>query len=492
MGVSFFASFFTTRILLQALGVSDYGLYNVVAGALGMMGFLSATLCFSTQRFISYAEGKGDVDNIIKIFNTSIFLHIIIASITCVLYIVSGFFFFNGILNIPEGRGLVAILVYMCLIFSTIFTITIAPYDAVLNAHENMKYYSILGIADVVLKLVIALTSLYVDFDRLIFYAVAMAIESWLFRFITQQYCKHYYVEVRDVNLRKYVSKDILKEMSSFAGWTLINVFTGMMSLFGMSIIMNHYFGTTINAAMGIATQLAGAILGVTANMTKALTPVLVKEEGRSNRNNMINISYVGCKFSFILLSFFCIPIVFFMDGILRLWLYEVPEYTKQFCILMIVTNLTEQLTYFLQNSVSAQGEVRGYSIWKSICNSLSIPLTIILFEFYDKPEIAIIVRLVTFVILGNIVNIVYSRMKFGLSYKSFLTRVIVPCFITACASSLLCLLLRSESTQPLTVVMHMMLILVLSLPLYYITALDSAEKNFVNSTLKRLYKNEC
>ena len=180
------------------------------------------------------------------------------------------------------------------------------------------------------------------------------------------------------------------------------------------------------------------------------------------------------------------------MDGILRLWLYEVPEYTKQFCILMIVTNLTEQLTYFLQNSVSAQGEVRGYSIWKSICNSLSIPLTIILFEFYDKPEIAIIVRLVTFVILGNIVNIVYSRMKFGLSYKSFLTRVIVPCFITACASSLLCLLLRSESTQPLTVVMHMMLILVLSLPLYYITALDSAEKNFVNSTLKRLYKNEC
>lgn len=489
MGVSLIASFFTTRILLQSLGVSDYGLYNVVAGALGMMGFLSATLCFSTQRFISYAEGKGDIENIKQIFNTSVFLHIIIASITCFIYIIAGFFFFCGILNIPDGRLMVAILVYGCLIFSTVFTITIAPYDAVLNAHENMKYYSLLGISDVLLKLIIAISSCYVSSDKLIFYAVSMAIESWLFRFITQQYCKYKYLEVLDVKFKKYVKKNILIEMSSFVGWTLINVFTGMIGLFGMNVIMNHYYGTTVNAAMGVATQLAGAILGVTANMTKALTPVLVKEEGKSNRSNMINISYVGCKFSFLLLCFFCIPIIFCIDGVLKIWLVEVPEYTKMFCILVMASTLFEQLTYFLQNSVSAQGDIRGYSLWKALCNSLSIPLTIVAFEYGAHPSFAIIIRILTFVMLGNIVNLIFSKRKIELSILHYLTNVLLPCSITLFAASVCCTLLRPQSNDVLEVLSHLAVMLLVSVPVYYVIALDKREKSFVVYSLKKIIK---
>ena len=288
MGTSIIVSVLTTRILLNALGASDFGLYNVVAGALYMLGFLSVSMSSSTQRFLSYAEGEGDM---------CISLHWRIALLVCVLYIIAGVFFFNGVLNIPIGRESTAIIVYGCLIFSTVFSITIAPYDAVLNAHENMFFYSVVGIVDVFLKLLIAILISYSDYDRLLFYGFLMAGESWLVRSVTKYYCIKTYEVCNSTNGIQH-NYSMMKKMASFAGWNLMNIFAGMISLYGMNIAINHFFGTLLNAALGIATQLQGALMGVSVNMSKALTPVLVKKEGANQRLQMLEISYAGCKFS--------------------------------------------------------------------------------------------------------------------------------------------------------------------------------------------------
>jgi O-antigen/teichoic acid export membrane protein len=307
--VSLMVSVFTTRILLHALGASDYGLYNVIGGAISMLGFLIASMSSATQRFLSYAEGAGDRNKIIVYLNNSILIHYGLALFMILVFAVSALFFFNGVLNIPEGRHGAAIIIYICMLVSTVFSITIVPYDAEINAHENMLFYSVLGIIDVMFKLSIALAVLYFHSDKLIFYSVLMAAESFVLRYICQQYCKRHYSECRHINLRKYYNKKIVKELTSFAGWNLSNVATGMLALYGMNIVINHYFGTGVNAAMGIATQLSGVMMGVSMNMIKAITPVLVKAEGGKQRQRMLDISYVSCKFSYLLFSFACLPV---------------------------------------------------------------------------------------------------------------------------------------------------------------------------------------
>ena len=295
MVVSILVNVFTTNILLRALGASDYGLYNVVGGAVALLNFMSASMSSVTQRFLNYAEGAGDEVKIIKIFNNAKVIHYAIALFTAVFLIGAGFAFFNGILNIPVGREFPAMIVYACLIFSIVFSITITPYDAVLNAHENMLYYSILGIVDVIAKLLIAVAIMYADIDRLILYAVLMAAESWLFRLVTKHYCTKHYTECKPGLISKNIDKKIIQEMSSFAGWNTLNITTGMLSLYGMNIILNHFYGTMANAAMGIATQVTGVLMGVSGNMLKALTPMLVKSEASQQRTKMLDISYIGC-----------------------------------------------------------------------------------------------------------------------------------------------------------------------------------------------------
>ena len=324
--VSLLVSVFTTRILLGTLGASDYGLYNVVGGSIAMLGFISTSMSGVIQRYLSHAEGSGDERRIQLIFNNALIVHYILAVVTIILLGTAALFFFNGVLNIPTGKETEAAIIYGCMMASTVFSITIVPYDAEINAHENMLFYSILGIIDVMLKLLIAIVILYRDNEKLVFYAILMAAESFLLRFITQQYCRKYYEECRKVQMCHYYDKATIKEMTSFAGWNMTNTATGMISLFGMNIVINHYFGTELNAALGIATQLSGVLMGVSMNMIKAVTPVLVKSEGRNQRDRMLEISYVGCKFSYLLFAFVGVPVLVFLPYILNLWLHNVPE----------------------------------------------------------------------------------------------------------------------------------------------------------------------
>ena len=488
MGTSIIVSVLTTRILLAALGASDYGLYNVVAGALYMLGFLSVSMSSATQRFLSYAEGEGNVSNIKLIFDTSITLHWWIAMLVCVLYIIAGLFFFNGILNIPSGRENTAIVVYGCLIFSTVFSIAIAPYDAVLNAHENMFFYSLVGIIDVFLKLIIAIFISYSDYDRLLFYGVLMAGESWLLRFITKKYCDRIYSVCKEKSSRKR-DNGILKKMASFAGWSMLNICAGMISLYGMSIAINHFFGTLLNAALGVATQLQGVLMGVSRNMSKAITPVLVKKEGASQRSQMLEISYIGCKFSFLLFSFLALPILFSMPVVLNLWLKDVPEWTALFCILLFVSSLIEQMYSFLYQSILADGNIKWFNICSSIANILPIFLTCIEFLYGFAPYWAIINWIIFRNVVGCIIYVFYAYRNVGLSVIRWGRYVLVPCVLSMVCLSILFYLIRPQLSYSMPIQFALIVAMfVINVPVYWFVALSDTDRGMIMSVVSNVY----
>lgn len=482
--VSLLLSVFTTRFLLKGLGVEDYGLYNVVGGAISMLGFINASMSSVTQRFISYAEGRGDKQHIIKIFNNSLLIHNALALITIGILFIAGIFFFNGILNIPEGKTTDALFVYGCLLFSTVFSITVVPYEAEINAHENMFVYAVTGVTDVVLKFLIACSILYLDTDKLVIFAVLMALEAFLIRFITQIYCKRTYAECRKIQIQKNYDKGLVKEMTSFSGWNLLNIGSGMISLFGMNVVVNHYFGVELNAAMGIATQLSGVMMGLSANMLKAVTPVIVKSEGGGQHKQMLHYSYMSCKFSYLIFSFICIPVLFFLQPILSFWLTDVPQWTAIMCIILILSTLAEQLTIALYQSIMAVGNINRYCIVKSTSNILPIIISIIMFQFFAFEPYWILINWGIFKgLIGSGVNLVFSKRLVGVSFAEFNNKVFFPIVLT---SSLSALIYCGLSLFHFYWLCNLSLGMIIAIPIYFLFALDKMERNKIMSLILR------
>lgn len=482
--VSLCVNVYSTRIILEALGVSDYGLYNVVGGAVSMLGFLSATLSSTTQRYINYAEGQGDITGIKKTFNNSLILHNIIALISALLLIIAGFCLFNGVLNIPPGQQTAAIIVYGCLIISTVFSITVTPYDATIVAHENMAFYSILGIIDVLLKLLIAISILYIPDQKLIYYAMLLAFESVILRSISKQYCRHMYQSCREIAFRKFYDRIHIKEMATFAGWNMSNVVTGMVSLYGNNIIINHFFGTGLNAAMGIATQLSGVLMGIAANMIKSLTPALVKAEGRQDRKKLREMSYLGCKYSFLVTSFFSTPIMVFISYILGIWLKVVPDWTEQFCLITIAAILVDQATVTLYHSIMAQGEIKRYNIARSFCNILPLIISTTMFCYGNfSPIWAILNWALWKSVIGGMINCYFAHTNFGFDIRLFIRLSLIPGISCLLICFFLGYLLKHLDLNLPDMVKFIGLFIV-SVPVYWIMGISNNEKKMLRSLI--------
>lgn len=473
--VSLLLGVFTTRILLEALGESDFGLYNVVGGSISMLGFLSASMSSATQRFLSVAEGEGNKAKIKLYFNNSLIIHWALAGIMIVVFSIAGIFFFNGILNIPNGKFYDALIVYGCLLVSTVFSITVVPYEAEINAHENMLFFSIVGIIDVVLKFSIAFAVLYFNSDKLIFYAILMAAESFLSRYLCQSYCRHNYEECQHINLRKSFNRTIIHRMTSFAGWNLFNVATGMISLYGTNVVVNHYFGTNVNAAVGIATQLSGVLMGISANMIKAVSPVIMKSEGGNQHDKMLEYSYSSCKFSYLIFLVCCIPILFFIHPLLELWLTEVPQWTTTFCIILIISTLLDQLTVVLYQSIMAGGDIKNYNIARSISNILPIVISILMFQYGGyQPYWALINWGIFKSIFGGSLNLYFSYIKLRLSIKIYACKVVIPLLLLT-ISTVMVFWIASQLC--FTWIWAIVVGVLMSLPLYWGIGLSKAER---------------
>ena len=419
MAITVFISLYATRLVLLALGAADFGVFNVVGGAIAMLTFLNAAMASATQRFMSYAQGEGNDQKQKNIFNVSVLLHFFIAIAVVLLLEGAGYFLFNGVLKIDADRMDEAKLIFQFLIVSTFFTIVSVPYDAVINAHENMLFVAILGILESILKLSIAFFITYTAFDKLASYGLLMASLAVLLLIIRRIYCHRKYEEV-EINIRKHFDKELFKKMTSFAGWSFLGSSSSMIANYGQGIVINMFFGTVVNAAQGVAGQVSGQ-LGVFANvMLKALNPVIAKSEGAGDRNLMLKASLLGSKVSFFMLMFFYIPVLIEMPLIFKFWLKEVPEYAIIFCRLLLIRNLIEQLFLTLSFSIAAVGNIRQFQIVKSGLNFLPLLVSYILFSYAYPPYFLYLV-FITYSIFNAGVILFFSKKYCGLSILSFL-----------------------------------------------------------------------
>lgn len=427
MATTMFVSLYTTRLILNGLGASDFGIFNIVGGAISMLGFLNTAMASATQRFMSYSEGEGKKEKQRSIFNVSIVMHTAVAVVMAVVLAVAGFFFFHGILNIPADRLDAAQVVYASLVISTLFTIMNVPYDAVLNAHENMKYYAVVGLIESLLKLSVAFACFYTHHDKLVVYGILMAAIPFVTLTTMKVYCHQKYEECV-LHPRKYWDKAIVKQMTSFGGWSLTGAMGGVVGNYGNGIVLNSFFGTLLNAALGIAGQLNGMLLVFSNNMLKALNPLIVKKEGEGNRSQMLEISYTGCKFSFLLFALFCVPCLVETPFVLRLWLKVYPDWTVLFVRYQIVRTLLEQLTITLGTSLAATGKIKEMNIFVFVLDLL--PIVILSFAFHNgvSPSWYYPVVIFLMTICTTAFRLFYCRKYCGLNLCHFIRRVILPC----------------------------------------------------------------
>lgn len=426
MFITVFISLYTTRIILNSLGASDFGIFNIVGGAIGMLGFLNSTMANATQRFMSYAEGEGNLESKRKIFNVSFILHVIIAIITVLLLLASMYPLFNGILNITPDRIIAAKFVYVCLVISTVLTIINVPYDAVMNAHENMLYYSIIGIFESLLKLLVAFACVYTTHDKLLVYGTLMALIPLLTLTIMKLYCHRNYQECF-FSFKKYWDIKLVKQIATFSVWNFLTAITSLFSAQGIGLVLNHFYGTVLNAAQGIANQLNGQMSAFSTNMMKALNPVIVKNAGAKDLDGMNVVTIAGCKYSTYLTMLFAVPFIIEVSFILKIWLEEVPEWTTLFCILQVIQTIICQTANSASTAVYAQGDIKGYAIYKSMMNALPVLLAYISLQLGGAPYWIYIPMIIVWAVGGNIVIIAYSKAKCGLLIKDYWKGVILP-----------------------------------------------------------------
>jgi O-antigen/teichoic acid export membrane protein len=427
MGITMFISLYVTRLILNSLGASDFGIYNIVGGAISMLGFLNSAMASATQRFMSYSEGEGNLKKEKSIFNVSIILHFLIAIIAGIALVIAGYFFFHGILNIPHGRIFAAKVVYGSLIVSTMFTVMTVPYDAAMNAHENMRYYALVGILESFLKLAVAFACVYTLKDKLIVYGVLMACIPLISLTIMRIYCHRHYEECITAP-RKYWNKGLMKEMTSFAGWNFLNTVSSVISQYGLGLVLNHFWGTVLNAAQGIANQISGQLMAFSNTMLKSLNPVIVKSEGSGDSKLMLKASLLGCKYAYMLLIVFAIPFMLETPYILKLWLKNIPQWGIVFCQLQLVRSIIEQLTITLGSAISAQGNIKGLSTFKSILGLQPIFITAIFFYFRYPPYLMYLFWIFFTGILGGYVSLFYVRKLCHLKYSEYCKMVLFPC----------------------------------------------------------------
>ena len=466
MGITVFISLYTTRLILNSLGANDYGVFNIVGGSIAMLGFLNASMASATQRFMSYAEGAGNVEKLISIFNVSMVLHFLIALTMGIVLLGMGYFLFNGVLNIPSDRVDAAKMVYYFMIVSTMFTVMTVPYDAVLNAHENMLYYSIIGIVQSLLKLGVAYVVVFTASDKLIIYGLLMALVSLVIMVLMRVYCHRKYTECR-ISPKKYFQISLMKEMTGFAGWSFMGTSTSMLGNYGFSIVLNHFFGAVLNAADGIAGQLNGQLLVFSNTMMKALNPAIVKAEGGGGRQNMLKMSLMGSKFSFILFAFFAVPFLIESPYIMQIWLKNVPDYAIFFCRLMIIRTLIEQLTLPLNTAISAQGNIKQISFVKSILNLIPLPIVYVLFFYGLPPYVMYLTGIAIWGFVEGYITVYFTIKNCDLKLTDYLNSVLfksVIIFIIPLAIGILPTLILNDGFDRLIAVITFSVVSFLSI----------------------------
>ncbi|WP_255412416.1 hypothetical protein [Dysgonomonas sp. Marseille-P4361] len=489
MIVTIIISLFTVRIVLNALGSSDFGTYNLVAGVIAILSFLNTAMTVSTQRYLSFYQGKDDLELQKKIFGNSLFLHISIGICLLLTMQIIGLLLFEEVLNIESNRIFAAKVVYQCMCVAVFLNILSVPFIASINAHEQMHWIAIVDIVEVMLKFIVALMLMWdiIDFDKLIFYGSTTMAISLIALVLYMIISLSLYNEC-SLRIKGYIDRMTLAKMSSFAGWNLFGSLCAVGRLQGVAVVLNVFKGTTINAAYAISNQVSGQMYSFSGMMMRAVNPQIMKSEGAGDRKQTLRLSMTSCKFGFFLLSFFAIPCLFEINTVLYIWLKNIPDYAISFCSLTLITTIINQLTVGLPSAIQATGRIKGYQSIVGSILLLNVPLAYILLAVGLDP-IFVLVGMMFVEIVAALFRIYFAKKNVGLSIYGYYSLVLKKITIPVIINISCCLLVVSSTT-----VEYRILITVLFSAMVYgisifLFGLDKEEKIFLLSLIQKILR---
>ncbi|MDR0681476.1 MAG: hypothetical protein LBG15_06475 [Dysgonamonadaceae bacterium] len=430
-------SLYSSRIILKSLGENDYGIYSLVGGVISMLAFINLSVSSATQRYLSFYQGKMDVEMQVKTFNNSVFIQLFLGIILAVgMYFLTPFIFDGG-LNIPPEKTESATIVYYSMIISVFFSMLSSSYLAALIAHENILFTSVIQIAETFFKLLIAISLLYILSNHLIYYSILLTVVSIVNFLAYSIYCHKKYEECKHLGIKKFDFK-MLKEMFSFSGWTLYGTGCVIARTQGIAVFLNNFFGTAINAAYGISFQVQGHFSFISTSLLNAIRPQIIKAEGNHNRQKMLQLSELASKFAFLLLAMIVIPAAFEMEVILSIWLENVPEYTIVFTRFVLFTALADQLTSGLIYANQAIGNIKTYSLIINTMKVLTLPAAYLCL-YNGLSPVSVMVCMLIFEFICCISRLFFLKKTAGLSVRGFIKRVFVPEIIPVSGSIFVC-----------------------------------------------------
>ena len=375
-------SLYSTRLILAALGQTDYGIYSVVAGIVAMLSFITNALVTTTQRYLSFNHGKGDKEKVYLVFGNSLLLHILIAIVLTIILVAITYPVMHNLLHIEPERLIAGTWVYEAAVLMLCLTFITAPFRALFIARENIVYISIIDVLDGIFKLLIAIFLTYITHhDRLISYAFLLTGIS-LFNLVAFAGYALLHFEECHIPCWKEWDKHYINDLSSFAGWTIYSTGCILARTQGLAVILNRVFGSAMNAAYGISLQVTGAVHFVAQSVMNAMAPQIIKAEGSGERNHMLLLAESASKYATLLLAIVVIPLVAEMPAILNVWLKEVPEHAVMFCRFVLIASVFDQITIGLGTANQAIGKIRNYSLTVNTIKVLTLPAAWICLHF--------------------------------------------------------------------------------------------------------------
>ena len=433
MGVTMLVSLFTSRVVLQTLGVEDFGIYNVVGGVVVLFSFLNAAMSSATQRFLNFELGRGNVAQVGRVFSMSMSVHFAIAGAVLLLAETLGLWFLNTQLNIPAERMAAANWVYQFSVASTLLGIMLVPYNATIIAYERMTFYAWASIATTFLRLGIVYLLVIGNTDKLVLYAALTFAVGVLMQIVHVVYCRRAFP--RTAIYRPFRDKKLFRELVSFSGWSLFGGVANMANSQGINMVMNIFCGVGVNAAMGIANQVNAAVYQFVGNFQTAFNPQIVKLYSAGNHDAFIRLIFRASKFSYYMMFFLAFPLMLNADFVLSVWLGDVPEYAADFARWTLAFMLVDALSGPLWMSVQATGKIRNYQMIVSAFIFTNLPLCVLLLWCGFSPVWVLACR-AGINVLTTLWRVFYLRGKVGLPSWKYLREVVgkVLCVSAAAA----------------------------------------------------------
>ena len=485
--ITILVNMIATRLILNAMGVEDYGIVNLISGIVSMLTFVQNSMAVSTQRYMSVNLGTGDSTLQKRIFNNGLFLHLLLGVIIMIVLESCITLVFNSDIQIPTERYTSSMLLYQLTCVGTFLVIICVPIDATLNAHENMIWVSFASILESIIRLIGAIWLLHYHNDKLVFYGFLVVVIRFASLLLKTAYCRNTYDEVR-IKISD-VKKSLLKEMFSFSLWNMFGAFANAAKSQGIAIVLNIFNGVVVNSAYGIGQQVSGQLSNFSGTISKSMTPQIMQREGNGKRQSMISLALKQCHYTTLFIFIFVLPIFVEMPYVLQIWLKTVPEYSIEFCRVFVLIALIVQLSSGLMTAVQARGKIALYQIVMSVILLLNLPVAYMLQKAGYSPTFVLWSMLVVEV-LCLIARLIAANRLVELSIRDYFKEVILKLSWVVIPTSLIVFLAKSLVSlhwQPFwQLVLSISLTIVLTTVTAYIS-FDTSEKTLFISIFKKI-----